>query len=145
MKTKWVGLLLLALCGFLVVLYFGMPAPGVLNHTYTGVIANIREVNGDLSVNNLELGPEEAQAVLKAIQNHTYATLFPNGTVIAYPPAQDVVLFLIDQADGQDAHTMVTVSSAGVITIDGKTYMLFPKNERKQKQLFQTLYDIIPK
>ena len=145
MKTKWAVFFLLALCGFLLILFFGIPEPNAINRTYTGVAANIRENDGSLSVNNLELSPEAAQEVLTAVQSHSYAALFPNGTVVASAPTQAVILFLIYQTDGQDAYTMFTISSAGVITIEEKTYVLFPKNDREQKQLFQTIYDIIPK
>ena len=149
MKKAGATLAVAVVCVFLLTLHFGIPAPGVLNRTYTGVVANIRENIGDLSVNNLELRQEEAQDVLNAIQSHTYARRFPDGNVISYGSTQTVILFLIYQEKGAEKSDIFMISSAGVITVDdfrqGGGYILFPRDDRAQIQLFQTIYESIPK
>ncbi len=149
MKKAGAILAFLIICMFLLTLHFGIPAPNILNRTYTGVVVNIREQNGDLSINNLELGQEEAQDVLNAIQGHAYARRFPDGNVISYGSTQAVILSLIYQEKGAEKHDIFMITNTGVITIDdfkqGGGYLFLPRNDRAQILLFQTIYDSIPK
>lgn len=149
MKTKWVVLLLLVLCGFLVVLYFGIPAPGILNHAYTGVVANIIENDGSLSVSNAELAPEAATNVLAAIQSHRYARRFPDGSAMSPGPVRMLILSLVYEEAGAEKHDLFAINSAGAITIDtfntSGGYRFLLRNEKAQQQLFQTIYSAIPK
>lgn len=149
MKIKWAVFFLVALCGFLLVLFFGIPTPNVLNHAYTGVVANIREHNGDLSVNNLELAPDAAEDVLRAIQSHSYARRFPNGSIISPGPARAAMLFLVYEEEGTQKHDLFLITNAGVISIDtfetSGSYFFLPRNAKAQKQLFETILDSIEK
>ncbi len=149
MKTKWVVLLLLALCGFLVVLYLGIPAPGILNHAYTGVVANIIEDGGSRSVSNVELAPETAANVLAAIQSHRYARRFPDGRAMSPGPVRMLILSLVYEEAGAEKHDLFAINSAGAITIDAVStsggYRFLPRNEKAQQQLFQIIYNAIPK
>ncbi|HWR22593.1 MAG TPA: hypothetical protein VN366_03870 [Feifaniaceae bacterium] len=149
MKKAGAILAFLVICIFLLMLQFGVPAPNVLNRAYTGVVANIREHNGDLSVNNLELNREEAQDVLKAIQSHSYARRFPDGNVSSYGSTREIIAFLLYREGEEETYDIFTINSAGVIGIGDFDrvggYLLLPRSDRAQVQLFQTIYDVIPK
>ena len=149
MKKAGATLAVIMICVFLLTLHFGVPAPNILSRTYTGVVVNIRENDGNLSINNLELGQEDAQDVLKAIQSRSYARRFPDGNVISYGSTRAVILSLIYQEKGAEKHDIFMITNAGVISIDdfkqGGGYLFLPRNDRAQIQLFQTIYDSIPK
>lgn len=145
MKKAGATLAVVVVCVFLLALHFGIPAPNVLNRTYTGVTAGIREPDGSFSITDLQLGQKQAQDVLNAIQSRSYATPVSTGSVVAYAPTREAVLSLAYQVGGRDAITTFAISGAGVITIEDNVYILFPRDERAQIQLFQTIYDNIPK
>ncbi len=149
MKKAGGILAFLAVCVFILMLHFGIPAPHALNRTYTGVVANIRENVGDLSITNLELAPQEAQAVLAAIQSHSYARRFPDGGVISYGSTRTIILSLVYQGEEAEKHDVFMITNAGVITIDnfkhGGGYLFLPRNDQEQRQLFETIYNAIPK
>lgn len=149
MKKAGAILAFLIICMFLLMLHFGVPAPNILSRTYTGMVVNIREHNGDLSTNNLELGQEEAQDILNAIRSRSYARRFPDGGVISYGPTREVLLFLVYQEGEVEKYDIFTINSAGVINIGDFDhtggYLLLPRNDREQIQLFQTISDSFPK